>query len=145
MKDPRAHTNRFVSRPSPARFNNKKRIRGRNRVIVKSEEPSFSHDDITTQQSVTLNEDDDLLTETTEKPRFFDPPSRQQKPRVKSNLRHRKKKIHTKFNSVGLNSVADDDCNNPFECPPKSVAAGRRPRVESNVRAGKETFGKNKE
>lgn len=137
---PRAHTNRFESRPSPARFNNKKRIRGRNRVIVKSEEPSFSHDDITTQQSVTLNEDDDLLTETTEKPRFFDPPSRQQKPRVKSNLRHRKKKIHTKFNSVDLNSVADDDCNNPFECPPKSVAAGRRPRVKSNVRAGKRNF-----
>jgi len=133
---PRAPTNRFVSRPSPARFNNKKRIRGRNRVIVKSEEPSFSHDDITTQQSV----DDDLLTENTEKPRFFTSPRKEQKPRVKSNLRHRKKKIHTKFNNVDLNSVADDDCNNPFECPPKSVAAGRRPRVKSNVRAGKRNF-----
>merc|ERR1712106_445320 len=137
---PQAHTNRFISRPSPARFNNKKRIRGRNRVIVKSEEPSFSHDDITTQQSVASNEDDDLLTENTEKPRFFNSPTRAQKPRVKSNLRHRKKKIHTKFNNVGLNSVADDDCNNPFECPPKSVAAGRRPRVKSNVRAGKRNF-----
>jgi len=133
---PRAPTNRFVSRPSPARFNNKKRIRGRNRVIVKSEEPSFSHDDITTQQSV----DDDLLTENTEKPRFFTSPRKEQKPRVKSNLRHRKKKIHTKFNNVDLNSVEDDDCNNPFECPPKSVAAGRRPRVKSNVRAGKRNF-----
>merc|ERR1711892_1444583 len=137
---PQAHTNRFISRPSPARFNNKKRIRGRNRVIVKSEEPSFSHDDITTQQSEELNEDDDLLTENTEKPRLFDLPNRAQKPRVKSNLRHRKKKIHTKFNNVGLNSVADDDCNNPFECPPKSVAAGRRPRVKSNVRASKRNF-----
>lgn len=137
---PRAHTNRFVSRPSPARFNNKKRIRGRNRVIVKSEEPSFSHDDITTQQSVASNEDDDLLTENTEKPRFFNSPTKEQKPRVKSNLRHRKKKIHTKFNNVDLNSVADDDCNNPFECPPKSVAVGRRPRVKSNVRASKRNF-----
>jgi hypothetical protein len=136
----RAQTNRFLSRPSPARFNNKKRIRGRNRVIVKSEEPSFSHDDITTQQSVPSNEDDDLLTENTEKPRFFTSPRKEQKPRVKSNLRHRKKKIHTKFNNVDLNSVADDDCNNPFECPPKSVAAGRRPRVKSNVRAGKRNF-----
>jgi len=137
---PQAHTNRFKSRPSPARFNNKKRFRGRNRVIVKSEEPSFSHDDITTQQSEAMNEDDDLLTENTEKPSFLDLPSRTQKPRVKSNLRHRKKKIHTKFNNVGLNSVADDDCNNPFECPPKSVAAGRRPRVKSNVRARKRNF-----
>jgi len=133
---PHAPTNRFVSRPSPARFNNKKRIRGRNRVIVKSEEPSSSHDDITTHQSV----DDDLLTENTEKPKFFTSPRKEQKPRVKSNLRHRKKKIHTKFNNVDLNSVPDDDCNNPFECPPKSVAAGRRPRVKSNVRAGKRNF-----
>jgi len=81
-----------------------------------------------------------VLTGDTEKPKFLDLPSRVQKPRVKSNLRHRKKKIHTKFNNVDLNSVADDDCNNPFECPPKSVAAGRRPRVKSNVRAGKRNF-----
>ena len=26
------------------------------------------------------------------------------------------------------------DCSNPFLCPPKSTAAGRRPRVKSNVR-----------
>merc|ERR1712083_623754 len=63
------------------------------------------------------------------------------RPRVKSNLRQRKKKIKTTFNNVGLNSVEDDDdCNNPFECPPKSVAAGRRPRVKSNVRARKRNF-----
>jgi len=139
-KRPQAHTNRFLSRPSPSRFNNKKRIRGRNRVIVTSEEPSSSDDDITTEQPITSGEENNVLTEDTEKPKFLDLPSRVQKPRVKSNLRHRKKKIHTKFNNVDLNSVADDDCNNPFECPPKSVAAGRRPRVKSNVRAGKRNF-----
>ena len=36
--------------------------------------------------------------------------------------------------------TSDSDCTNPFNCPPKSKAAGRRPRVKSNLRAKKRNF-----
>ena len=33
------------------------------------------------------------------------------------------------------------DCSNPFLCPPKITAAGRRPRVKSNVRVNINIYG----
>ena len=33
-----------------------------------------------------------------------------------------------------------DGCNNPFKCPPKTVAGGRRPRVKSNIKARKRNY-----
>ncbi len=37
-------------------------------------------------------------------------------------------------------SGGDSRCTNPFKCPPKSVADGRRPRVKSNIKARKRKF-----
>ena len=32
------------------------------------------------------------------------------------------------------------DCSNPFKCPPKTFAGGRRPRVKSNIKARKRNY-----
>ena len=82
--------------------------------------------------------------------------ARPPKPRVKANIRTRGKfgglSPHPnphfpnstpagKSSNFLLNSVSpDEDCTNPFLCPPKTTAAGRRPRVKSNVKAKKRNF-----
>ena len=38
-----------------------------------------------------------------------------------------------------LNSI-DDDCSNPFKCPPTRVADGRKPRVKSDIKARKRNY-----
>ena len=38
------------------------------------------------------------------------------------------------FNSI------DDDCSNPFKCPPTRVADGRKPRVKSDIKARKRNY-----
>ena len=37
-------------------------------------------------------------------------------------------------------STFGDGCNNPFKCPPKTFAGGRKPRVKSNIKARKRNF-----
>jgi len=123
----------FLARPPSAVNKQRSRFRGRNRVVVKSTVPSFA-----------VQEEQDSASESfsSEEPNSLETvPTRptKSKPRVKSNLRSRGK--FGKSSSSSLNSVTSEvDCSNPFLCPPKSTAAGRRPRVKSNVRAKKRNF-----
>ena len=66
------------------------------------------------------------------------PPARPAKP-FKHRLRKNKIVLANSINNID-DSVGDDGCNNPFDCPPKFRAAGRRPRVKSNLRARKRNF-----
>ena len=56
--------------------------------------------------------------------------------------RTRKSRVKAAFAAANsLNGIDDGrDCHNPFDCPPKFVAAGRRPRVKSNLQARKRNF-----
>ena len=56
--------------------------------------------------------------------------------------RTRKSRVKAAFAAANsLNGIEDGrDCQNPFDCPPKFVAAGRRPRVKSNLQARKRNF-----
>jgi hypothetical protein len=63
--------------------------------------------------------------------------------RIRGRQRNRVQHQQQQFNFVSnSNSFADDsgECSNPFKCPPKSVADGRRPRVKSNIRARNRNF-----
>ena len=84
------------------------------------------------------------------------------RPRVKSNVlatrknRFRKKKkqkeqSRTRFNNINFVSndiddtneigfSSDDRCSNPFKCPPKKTAGGRKPRVKSNIKARRRNY-----
>ena len=83
-------------------------------------------------------------------PEFFATTIRS-KPRVKSNLNRGKKKNkknRVQFTSPSFNELDGNDnndldggCSNPFKCPPKKIAGGRRrPRVKSNIKARQRNF-----
>ena len=102
--------------------------------MLETDQLSLSNDDdITTQLSSTHQEQPrrnpglDIDDQTVSKPK---------KP-LKGRLR--KNKINAFSNSIDSGSDGGD-CNNPFDCPPKFKAAGRRPRVKSNLRARKRNF-----
>ena len=72
-------------------------------------------------------------------------------PSPNTNTREKALKTRTRKNRVkaafaaanALNSIepkSETECNNPFDCPPKFLAAGRRPRVKSNLQARKRNF-----
>jgi hypothetical protein len=101
-------------------------------VVVKSTVPSFAIVEEEPASDLFSSEEPNSLASVPTRPT-------KSKPRVKSNLRSRGK--FGKSSSSALNSVTSEvDCSNPFLCPPKSTAAGRRPRVKSNVRAKKRNF-----
>jgi len=110
---PHLSTNRFRSRPSPARFNSRRR--GQNSRPVAA-----------------LN-DVDEHSETNEV-------QEERRQTFNSNGRHiaknRGKKIRPNQNSLDR----DEECNNPFRCPSGGFAGKRRPRVKSNIRANKRNF-----
>ena len=60
--------------------------------------------------------------------------------------RTRKNRVKAAFAAANaLNGIDDQpqspaECNNPFDCPPKFLAAGRRPRLKSNLQARKRNF-----
>jgi len=123
----------FLARPpSSVKQQQRSRFRGRNRVVVKSTVPSFAIVEEEPASDLFSSEEPNSLASVPTRPT-------KSKPRVKSNLRSRGK--FGKSSSSALNSVTSEvDCSNPFLCPPKSTAAGRRPRVKSNVRAKKRNF-----
>jgi len=146
--------NRFVSRPNPTdNFRGRKRTRGRHRIVVENQPSvSFSHGDVSINDSneqLSTPSEQEEKTETQNTFIQFD--NETQKPRVKSNIRQRKK-FRKNLNSFHGNSLDADNsvnslndeksgCNNPFQCPRKFAASGgRRPRVKSNVRAKKRNF-----
>ena len=56
-------------------------------------------------------------------------------------IKTRTRKSRVKAAFAAANSIEEGrDCQNPFDCPPKFVAAGRRPRVKSNLQARKRNF-----
>ena len=69
---------------------------------------------------------------------------RQSRPRPSKPFKHRLRKNKNSALANSINNIDDDGsqegCNNPFDCPPKFKAAGRRPRVKSNLRARKRNF-----
>ena len=57
-----------------------------------------------------------------------------EKPRSQS-----RPKFRVRFKTV--NDITDPDpCKNPFKCPPRQVADGRKPRVKSNIKAARRNF-----
>ena len=48
-------------------------------------------------------------------------------------------KFRVRFKTV--NDITESDpCKNPFKCPPRAVADGRKPRVKSNIKAARRNF-----
>ena len=48
-------------------------------------------------------------------------------------------KFRVRFKTV--NDITESDpCKNPFKCPPRKVADGRKPRVKSNIKAARRNF-----
>lgn len=57
-----------------------------------------------------------------------------EKPRPQS-----RPKFKVRFKTV--NDITETDpCKNPFKCPPRKVADGRKPRVKSNIKAARRNF-----
>jgi hypothetical protein len=141
-------TNRFVSRPSPNRFNNRRKIssaRGRNRVVVTTTENApfqpFIQQFGNNKRQIRPDENVETLDVnlSTRAPR----PGRisaRQKPHVKSDVVQSKRNQGKKFSRVRAEIGHQRDCSNPFNCPPTQRAPGGRARVKSNVRAKTRNF-----
>lgn len=133
-------TNRFVSRPNPSRFNNRRKIspRGRNRVVVTTTE-NAPFVEIGTNNRPHENVETLDVNLSTQAPRSGLISARQ-KPHVKSDVVLSKRNRGKKFSRVRAEIGHQRDCSNPFNCPPTQRAPGGRARVKSNVRAKTRNF-----
>ena len=114
----------------------------------------FGDSPTTTLAPFSNNEFPEFIDEIEERPRtnlvLQQPVPPRKMPRVKSNSlaakggknsnRGQNRVQSTNSNTIQGFVASDNVCSNPFKCPPKKVADGRRPRVKSNIKARNRNF-----